>query len=289
MRPGLGRRTPQNQPEAPPELRGAQQLPVDHIGQPPLQAPQRLLVALPRSAFPPVVVPTRRVVTDLGDRHDMKRIVQLPVPRPGQPVPNHVAGRQRNRRGAGSPAARPTRPHPRSPTAPPATARRTDAAPDSSPDWLRPGPSSAAATTRPPPPQSTTACADQPRSPPDPLQHSDATPNLLHDSQQKLEETAHRLRAKQASLQPLTSTAMTGMQAKNSQPRWGDRCEPSDPGHRLGDHSGSGAATACETCAARSWARRGRGRRTHPRGCRPGPGEQATPDPVSAPILGLRQ
>jgi hypothetical protein len=41
----------------------------------------------------------------------------------------------------------------------------------------------------------------------------DATPNLLHDDQPRaFEETAHRLRAKQASLQPLTSTAMARAQ-----------------------------------------------------------------------------
>jgi hypothetical protein len=103
-----------------------------------------------------------------------------------------------------SPAAHLTRPHPRSPTAPAPSPGRTCATPDSPPDWPRPEPRSAAATTRPPPPPSRTACADQPRSPPDPTPHPDATPNLLHHSQRELEETAHRLRAKQASLQPLT-------------------------------------------------------------------------------------
>jgi hypothetical protein len=53
--------------------------------------------------------------------------------------------------------------------------------------------------------------------------------NLLNDNQHRFEETAHRLRAKQASLQPLTSTAMAGRRPKNSQPWTGDRCDPSDP------------------------------------------------------------
>jgi hypothetical protein len=78
--------------------------------------PQRLLVTLPRRPLPPVTAPTRRVVTYLGDRHDMQRVVQLPIPRPRQPMPDHVPGGNRDRRSArirrerrrrGKPAHRP--------------------------------------------------------------------------------------------------------------------------------------------------------------------------------------
>jgi hypothetical protein len=71
---------------------------------------------------------------------------------------------------------------------------------------------------------------------PDRRTHLDATPNLLDDDQHGFEETTHRLRARQASLQPLTSTAMAGTQADEQSARMGDRCEPSDPDHRIGDH-----------------------------------------------------
>ena len=136
------------------------------------------------------------------------------APAPARPAWPARPAPQVRPRAAGSPASHPTRPHPRSPTAIPAQPRanlRSSRQPARS------------ASTRIEvrgcnDPSTATAVHDRLCGPtaittaPDPT--PDATPNLLHHSQQELEEITHRLRAKQASLQPLTSTAVTGTQAE---------------------------------------------------------------------------
>jgi hypothetical protein len=108
------------------------------------------------------------------------------APAPGRPASRHVQHREtvreQPRRQRRTPPARALN----SPTAAPPSPGRTGAAPANRPGWPPPESRFATATTRPPPPPSTTACADQPRSPPDPTQHPDATPNLLHHDQQRV-------------------------------------------------------------------------------------------------------
>jgi hypothetical protein len=78
--------------------------------------------------------------------------------------------------------------------------------------------------------------ADQSRSRPDQRTHLDATPNLLHDNQ-------HRVRGDgtptsgEAGLSSATHLDGDGRDAgRSTVSRHGDRCEPSDPNHHLGDH-----------------------------------------------------
>jgi hypothetical protein len=67
-----------------------QQLPEHHIGQPPLQTAQRLPVTPPRRPLPLVVLAASVLMPDLGDRHDVQRVVQPPIPGPRQPMPHHI-------------------------------------------------------------------------------------------------------------------------------------------------------------------------------------------------------
>ena len=71
----------------------ANQLAVDEVGQPPLQAAQRFLVAFAAGAFALVVVTTWSFVADLGDGHGVEAAVELPVSGSGEPVADDVTGR----------------------------------------------------------------------------------------------------------------------------------------------------------------------------------------------------
>jgi hypothetical protein len=71
------------------------------VGQPPLQAAQRLFAGLAFQPLPLVVEAARGVgVADLGDRHHVQRVAGPPVPGPGQPVADLVSGGDAGRRGA---------------------------------------------------------------------------------------------------------------------------------------------------------------------------------------------
>ena len=65
---------------------------VDDVGQPPFEAPQGFLVALPGGAFALVVDASSGVSLDLCDRHDVEGVVELPVAGAGQAMALHVTG-----------------------------------------------------------------------------------------------------------------------------------------------------------------------------------------------------
>ena len=142
-----------------------------------------------------------------------------------------------HRPAAGSPAVRPTRPLPRSPTAYESTRGRTGAARGSPPDSPRPGSSGAAATTRPPLPPSRTACADPLRSSPDLALHCDATPQPPRP-RPATGSRSGRPTSGEAGLSSAIPLDGDGRDAGRStvNPERGDRCEASDPDHHLGDH-----------------------------------------------------
>lgn len=81
-------------------LRVAQELSVDDVGEPRFQAPQRFFVALACGSFAAVVGAPGRVVSDLGDRHDVQCVIELPVAGAGEPVAHGVAGGHFDRGGA---------------------------------------------------------------------------------------------------------------------------------------------------------------------------------------------
>ena len=77
------------------------ELVIDQVGQPPLEAPQRFLGGLALGPLPLVVEAAGRArVADLGDRHHVQGVVDPPVPGPGQPVADLLAGGGVDRGGA---------------------------------------------------------------------------------------------------------------------------------------------------------------------------------------------
>ncbi|HEY2305091.1 MAG TPA: hypothetical protein VGI05_04345 [Streptosporangiaceae bacterium] len=78
-----------------------EQLTVDQVGQPPLEAPQRFFRGLALAAFLLVIQAARGGwVADLGDCHHVQCVVDPPVPGAGQAVADLVSGGDIDRRGA---------------------------------------------------------------------------------------------------------------------------------------------------------------------------------------------
>jgi hypothetical protein len=63
------------------------ELSIDSVGDPALEAPHCLHGLLALGSFASVVGPTFAVDTDLADRGDVDHVVHPPVPGPRQPVP----------------------------------------------------------------------------------------------------------------------------------------------------------------------------------------------------------
>jgi hypothetical protein len=77
------------------------QLPVDHIGQSPAQAPQGLQRSLSFGELAPVVGAAGGVVADLHDGGDVEHVVEPPVAGAGEPVADLLAGGRVDGGGAG--------------------------------------------------------------------------------------------------------------------------------------------------------------------------------------------
>jgi hypothetical protein len=79
----------------------ADELPAGLVGEPPLEAAQRLLGSLALGALALVVAaPVGAWVADLGDGHHVQRVAGPPVPGPRQAVADLVAGGHAGRSGA---------------------------------------------------------------------------------------------------------------------------------------------------------------------------------------------